>query len=516
MAQQAQTIGVAAPTSHPGLVKSLGLFDSTMLVAGSMIGSGIFIVSADIAHQVQSPGLLLIVWAAAGLMTVIGALSYGELAAAMPHAGGQYVYLRESLGPIWGFLYGWTMLLVIQTATIAAVAIAFAKFTAVIVPWFSASAWIWKIGTFGPWQLWFGSLGPYNVGLNRQNLLAILSIVFLTWVNTQGLGFGKVVQNVFTVAKALSLAALVVLGFWFSTSAARTANFTHFWRNASLSAMHPYPPDHATWMVGTLALIGVAMVGSLFSMDAWNNITFTAGEVKNPGRDLPLSLILGTGLVIGLYLLANLAYMRVLPVSGDPNAVTPLARGIEFAADSRVATAVLAAIFGPAGAVLMAVAILVSTFGCNNGLILSGARIYYAMAKDRLFFESAGNVNRHHAPGTALIVQCVWAAVLCLSGTYGQLLDFLIFAVLIFYILTLAGLFVLRWNRPGMHRPYRALGYPVLPALYIVLATFVEIQLLRYKPQYTWPGLIIVLLGIPVYVLWKWAQRSGGAPDAAS
>jgi len=516
MAQQAQTIGVAAPTSHPGLVKSLGLFDSTMLVAGSMIGSGIFIVSADIAHQVQSPGLLLVVWAAAGLMTVIGALSYGELAAAMPHAGGQYVYLRESLGPIWGFLYGWTMLLVIQTATIAAVAIAFAKFTAVIVPWFSASAWIWKIGTFGPWQLWFGSLGPYNVGLNRQNLLAILSIVFLTWVNTQGLGFGKIVQNVFTVAKALSLAALVVLGFWFSTSAARTANFIHFWRNASLSAMHPYPPDHATWMIGTLTLIGVAMVGSLFSMDAWNNITFTAGEVKNPGRDLPLSLIFGTCLVIGLYLLANLAYMRVLPVSGDPNGVTPLARGIEFAADSRVATAVLAAIFGPAGAVLMAVAILVSTFGCNNGLILSGARIYYAMAKDRLFFESAGNVNRHHAPGTALIVQCVWAAVLCLSGTYGQLLDFLIFAVLIFYILTLVGLFVLRWNRPEMHRPYRALGYPVLPALYIVLATFVEIQLLRYKPQYTWPGLIIVLLGIPVYVLWKWAQRPGGTQDAAS
>ncbi len=394
MAQQAQTIGVAAPTSHPGLVKSLGLFDSTMLVAGSMIGSGIFIVSADIAHQVQSPGLLLVVWAAAGLMTVIGALSYGELAAAMPHAGGQYVYLRESLGPIWGFLYGWTMLLVIQTATIAAVAIAFAKFTAVIVPWFSASAWIWKIGTFGPWQLWFGSLGPYNVGLNRQNLLAILSIVFLTWVNTQGLGFGKIVQNVFTVAKALSLAALVVLGFWFSTSAARTANFTHFWRNASLSAMHPYPPDHATWMIGTLTLIGVAMVGSLFSMDAWNNITFTAGEVKNPGRDLPLSLIFGTCLVIGLYLLANLAYMRVLPVSGDPNGVTPLARGIEFAPDSRVATAVLAAIFGPAGAVLMAVAILVSTFGCNNGLILSGARIYYAMAKDRLFFA----VGRQREP----------------------------------------------------------------------------------------------------------------------
>ncbi|MGD0965009.1 MAG: amino acid permease [Candidatus Acidiferrales bacterium] len=515
MAQQAQTIGVASPTSHPGLVKSLGLFDSTMLVAGSMIGSGIFIVSADIAHQVQSPCLLLIVWAAAGLMTAIGALSYGELAAAMPAAGGQYVYLRESLGPIWGFLYGWTMLLVIQTATIAAVAIAFAKFTAVIAPWFSASAWIWKVGTWGPWQLWFGALGPYNVGLNRQNLLAIVSIVFLTWVNTQGLGFGKIIQNVFTVAKAFSLAALVILGFCFSTSAARTANFTHFWRNAALSTMHPYPPDHATWMVGTLTLIGVAMVGSLFSMDAWNNITFTAGEVKNPSRDLPLSLILGTGLVITLYLLANLAYMRVLPVSGDPNAATPLARGIEFAADGRVATAVLAAILGPAGAALMAVAILVSTFGCNNGLILAGARIYYAMAKDRLFFQSAGSVNRHHAPGTALIVQCVWAAVLCLSGTYGQLLDFLIFAVLIFYILTLVGLFALRWNRPEMNRPYRALGYPVLPVLYIVLAIFFEVQLLRYKPQFTWPGLMIVLLGIPAYGLWKWVQRFSGQSAAS-
>jgi APA family basic amino acid/polyamine antiporter len=516
MAQQAQTTGAAAPTSHPGLIKSLGLFDSTMLVAGSMIGSGIFIVSADIAHQVQSPGLLLIVWAAAGLMTVIGALSYGELAAAMPDAGGQYVYLRESLGPIWGFLYGWTMLLVIQTATIAAVAIAFAKFTAVIAPWFSASAWIWKIGTFGPWQFWFGALGPYNVGLNRQNLLAILSIVFLTWVNTRGVGFGKAVQNVFTVAKAFSLAALVILGFWFSTSAARTANFTGFWRNASLSGMHPYPPDHATRMVGTLTLIGVAMVGSLFSMDAWNNITFTAGEVKNPGRDLPLSLIFGTGLVITLYLFANMAYMRVLPVMGDPNGATPLARGIEYASDSRVATAVLAAIFGPAGAVLMAAAILVSTFGCNNGLILSGARIYYAMAKDRLFFKSAGNVNRPHAPGVALIVQCVWAAVLCLSGTYGQLLDFLIFAVLIFYILTLVGLFVLRGTHPDMNRPYRALGYPVLPAVYILMATFVEVQLLRYKPQYTWPGLIIVLLGIPVYGLWKLAQKATSAQGAAS
>jgi APA family basic amino acid/polyamine antiporter len=512
MVEQGQTIGSAAarPPGDAELVKGLGLFDATMIVVGSMIGSGIFIVSADIAHQVQSPGLLLVVWLAAGVMTLIGALSYGELAAAMPHAGGQYVYLRESLGPIWGFLYGWTMLLVIQTATIAAVAIAFAKFTAVIAPWFSASAWIWKIGTFGPWRLWFGLLGPYNVGLNRQNLLAVLSIVFLTWINTRGLRLGKIVQNIFTVAKTAALGALVLLGFWFSTSLAHEINFTHFWRNAGLSTLHPYPPDQPTWIIGTLSLVGVAMVGSLFSMEAWNNVTFTAAEVKSPGRNLPLSLALGTSVVILLYTLANVAYLRVLPLTGDPHGATALARGMEYAADGRVATAVASVIFGPVGAILMASAILVSTFGCNNGLILSGARIYYAMAKDRLFFASAGKVNRHHAPGTALVVQCIWASILCLSGTYGQLLDFLIFAVVIFYILTLLGLFLLRWKRPEIERPYRAFGYPVLPALYLVMAVFLEIQLLRYKPQYTWPGLIIVLLGLPVYGLWKWMQKPEG------
>ncbi|MGD0955745.1 MAG: amino acid permease [Candidatus Acidiferrales bacterium] len=507
MAQQAQTIGAPGARLSPELVKGLGLFDSTMIVVGSMIGSGIFIVSADIAHQVKSPGLLLIVWLASGVMTLICALSYGELAAAMPHAGGQYVYLRESLGHVWGFLYGWTMLLVIQTATIAAVAIAFAKFAGVLAPWFSASHWIWKIGTFGPWRLWFGELGPYNVGLNRQNLLAILSIVLLTWVNTRGLRLGKIVQNVFTVAKTGALVALVVLGLWFATPVGLTTNFTGFWRNAGWNAVHSYPPDNPTWMIGTLTLIGVAMVGSLFAMDAWNNITFTAAEVREPSRNLPVSLALGTGTVVLLYTLANIAYLRVLPINGDPQGATPLARGIEFASDQRVATAALQVIFGPAGAIVMASAILISTFGCNNGLILSGARIYYAMAKDRLFFGSVGNVNRHHAPGVALVVQCIWASMLCLSGTYGQLLDFLIFAVVLFYIFTLAGLFVLRAKRPDMPRPYRAFGYPVLPALYLVMAVFLEIQLLRYKPQYTWPGVIIVLLGLPVYGLWKWAGK---------
>jgi len=510
-----QMAATAGSRTESELVKGLGLFDSTMIVMGSMIGSGIFIVSADIAHQVQGPGLLIAVWLLSGLMTLICALSYGELAAAMPHAGGQYVYLRESLGPLAGFLYGWTMLLVIQTATIAAVAIAFSKFAAVIVPWFSASEWIWKIGTFGPWNFWFGSLGPYNVGLNHQNLLAILSIVFLTLINTRGLRLGKTVQNIFTVAKTGALAALVLLGFWAATSAASAANFTTFWRNASLRAIHSYPPDNPTWMIGTLTLVGVAMVGSLFAMDAWNNVTFTAAEVKNPSRNLPLSLALGTGAVIVLYILASFAYLRVLPLSGDPNGASALARGIEFAADGRVGTAAMQVIFGPSGAILMAVAILISTFGCNNGLILSGARIYYAMAKDRLFFASAGTVNRNHAPGVALVVQCVWASVLCLSGTYGQLLDFLIFAAILFYIFTLLGLFILRWKHPEMNRPYRAFGYPFLPALYLVMGVFLEIQLLRYKPQYTWPGLIIVLLGLPVYAIWKWARGSGEASFAS-
>ncbi|HTZ74010.1 MAG TPA: amino acid permease [Candidatus Aquilonibacter sp.] len=484
-----------------GLVKGLGLFDATMIVAGSMIGSGIFLVSADISRQVRSPGLLLLVWLLSGMMTLIGALSFGELAGMMPHAGGQYVYLRESLGPACGFLYGWTMLLVIQTATIAAVAIAFAKYTAVIVPWFDASRWIWKIGTFGPWHFFFGQLGPYNVGLNRQNLLAILSIVFLTWVNTRGLSLGKIVQNTFTVAKIAALAGIVLLGLFFSTEIARHANFSDFWQNARFSLMHPYPPDHPQWMIGTLTLIGVAMVGSLFSMDAWGCVTFTSSEVRNPGRNLPVSLALGTGLVVLLYVLANVAYVRILPVIGDPNGATAISRGIEYATDDRVATAVTTVIFGPIGAILMAIAILVSTFGCNNGLILSGARIYYAMSKDGLFFRPVGTVNARHVPAVALALQCAWGAVLCVSGTYSQLLDAVIFSELIFYILTLAGLFILRWKEPNAERPYRAFGYPVLPAIYLIMAAFLEVQLLRYKPQYTWPGLFIVLLGVPVYAL---------------
>jgi basic amino acid/polyamine antiporter, APA family len=508
VAERANTVGGVELAEQRDLVKGLGLLDSTMIVMGSMIGSGIFIVSADISRQVTSPGLLLLVWALSGVMTVIAAVSYGELAAAMPHAGGQYIYLREALGPLWGFLYGWTMLLVIQTATIAAVAIAFAKFTGIFFPWFSSSAWIWKFKTIGPHRLWFGVLGPYDVGLNHQNLLSLAMIIFLSWVNLRGLRTGAIIQNIFTVTKTAALAALVVIGFFFSTAAARAANFTHFWRNASLGALHPYAVgDHTVW-IGTITLIGVAMVGSLFACDAWNNVTFTGAEVKNPSRNLPLSLALGTGTVILLYVLTNVTYLRVLPLMGDPAGTTAVARGIQYAAEDRVGTAAAGVIFGASGAALIAVAIMISTFGCNNGLILAGARIYYAMAKDGLFFKSVGRVNRRHSPAPALAIQCVWACVLCLSGTYSDLLNFLIFAVLIFYILTLAGLFVLRWKRPEMPRPYRAFGYPVLPALYLAMAVFIDVQLFRYKPGYTWPGLFIVLLGVPVYWIWSRARGS--------
>jgi len=493
------TITVAGSAERAGagaLVRSLGLLDATMIVIGSMVGSGIFIVSADIARQVHSPGLFLIVWLVTGAMTVIGALCYGELAAAMPAAGGQYVYLREAFGPLWGFLYGWTMLLIIQTATIAAVAIAFAKFTGVLIPWFSSATWLWQIGTFGPYRLWFGEMGPYTVGLNTQNLLAILSIIVLTWVNLRGIRTGALVQNVLTLTKTGALVGVIVLGVVFATDTALTANFGHFWEPAQPGT------GRADW-VGLLTMIGVAMVGSLFAADAWNNVTFVAGEVRDPERNLPRSLALGTGLVIAIYLLANLAYLCVLPLRGAPDGATALERGIQFAAEDRVATAVAEVVLGHSGGVLMAIAVMISTFGCNNGLILAGARIYYAMAKDRMFFTSVGALNRHLAPSLALLVQGAWASVLCLSGTYGQLLDFLIFSVLLFYILTIGGIFVLRRTRPGMARPYRTWGYPVLPALYIVMALFIEVQLLRYKPQYTWPGLLLVLLGIPVYWVWK-------------
>jgi APA family basic amino acid/polyamine antiporter len=502
------------PASAPRLAQSLGLFSSTALVIGSMIGSGIFIVDADIARGTNSPALYLGAWVVTAVLTMTAALSYGELAAMMPKAGGQYVYLRESLGPLWGFLYGWTLFLVIQTGTIAAVCVAFGKFLGVFFPAISTTHWLWHIAHVPALKLGPMVLGNMEIGVSTANLTGIFIVVFLAVVNIFGVKLGALIQNVFTTAKALSLAALILLAFTVGCNAtAWTANFgpgwSQFWTNAGWSSLHPVQVGAGgpTVLVNLLVILAVVQVGSLFSADAWNNITFTAGEVKNPKRNIPLSLILGTGFVLTVYLLASLAYILVLPMHGDPNGATVLARGVQFAAEDRVATATLEQIFHSGGAYLMAAAILISTFGCANGMTLAGARVYYAMSQDGLFFTSVGKLHpRYKTPVAGLLVQAAWTIVLCISGSYSQLLDYIIFAVLVFYILTIAGLFVLRFKRPDAPRPYRALGYPALPALYIVLAAWICIVLLRYKPQYTWPGLALVLLGIPVYLFWS-AQR---------
>jgi len=465
----------------------LGLFDSTMIVIGSMIGSGIFIVSSDIARSVGSAGFLLLVWLIAGVITLIAALSYGELAAMMPKAGGQYVYLCEAYNPLVGFLYGWTLFLIIQSGTIAAVAVAFAKFAGVLVP---------AIGTS---NILFTLLG---LKISAGQLLAIFIISILSFINIKGLKQGKIVQNIFTTAKIVSILGLIVLGIFVGANTnAIGANFTNLWSGQWLHMSN----EKIGWIeqlsgFSIIIAIGVAMVGSLFSSDAWNNITFTAGEVINPKKNIPLSLFIGTLTVTIIYILVNISYLLVLPMMGDPNGTGFASLGIQFAAEDRVATAAAANIFlGAPAVIIMAVLIMVSTFGCNNGLILSGARVYYAMAKDNLFFKKAGLLNKNSVPANALILQAVWAGILCLSGTYGQLLDYVIFAVLIFYMLTIAGVFILRKKKPDTERPYKAFGYPILPALYIFLAATISIILLIYKPQYTWPGLIIVMIGIPVY-----------------
>ncbi|PYV56524.1 MAG: amino acid transporter [Acidobacteria bacterium] len=501
-------------------VKGLGLTSATMLVMGSMIGSGIFLVSAEIAREVDSPALLIGAWVLTGFLTIVAALSYGELAAMMPHAGGQYVYLREALGPLWGFLYGWTLFLVIQTGTIAAVAVAFGRFVGVFFPAISSTHWIaglhWAVPT---WDIGPVRLGGMQVGLNTQNLIAILMVVTLSVINIFGVKTGALIQNIFTAAKVSALLGLVVVGLFIGRNAeALIANFgANFWRNAGLGTLHPVQVGAAgpIALVGTLTILAVAQVGSLFSADAWNNVTFTAGEVINPKRNLPLSLALGTGVVIALYIACNVIYLNVLPLTGSADGTTILQRGIQHATEDRVATAALSQMFGGVAGYLMAAAIMVSSFGCNNGLILSGARVYYAMAKDGLFFRGAGKLHpKYRTPVVSLMVQMVWICILCVSGSYGQLLDYVVFAVLVFYILTIAGLFVLRIKQPNAERPYRAFGYPVLPAVYIVLAIFIDIVLLRYKPQFTWPGLIIVLLGIPVYFAWR-SRRTVTEPSAA-
>jgi APA family basic amino acid/polyamine antiporter len=489
------------------LVKGLGLTSATMLVMGSMIGSGIFIVSAEIAREVDSPALLIGAWLVTGFMTIVGALSYGELAAMMPRAGGQYVYLREALGPLWGFLYGWTLFLVIQTGTIAAVGVAFGKFLGIFVPSIASTNWILHFWKVPPIHVGPMVLGNMDVGINTQNLVAILVVVVLSIINIFGVKTGALIQNVFTFAKVSALLGLVFLGVFIGRNAQAIAlNFTDFWRNAGLSSQHAVQVGVGgpMVMVGTLTILAVAQVGSLFSADAWNNVTFTAGEVKDPSRNLPLSLAMGTGVVIALYIACNFIFMFALPLDGVANGATIFERGIKFAAEDRVGTAVMSQMFGTAGGALMAAAIMLSSFGCDNGLILAGARVYYAMAKDGLFFKSVAKLHpTYKTPAVSLMVQMVWTCVLCISGSYGQLLDYIIFAVLVFYILTIFGLFVLRRTHPNAERPYKAVGYPVLPAIYIVMALFIDVVLLRYKPQYTWPGLIVVLLGIPVYYLWS-------------
>ncbi|HEY0789109.1 MAG TPA: amino acid permease, partial [Thermoanaerobaculia bacterium] len=436
-----------------------------MIVAGSMIGSGIFIVPAEISRQVGSAGWLLMAWVVTGFLTIAAALAYGELASMMPQAGGQYVYLREAYSPLWGFLYGWTLFLVIQTGTIAAVAVAFSRFLGVLFPWISPTKWIVE-----PVNL----SHTYALSFSTQQLVAIVMLIALTVSNSYGVRIGKWIQNVFTTAKTLSLALLILLGVTIGRNAeAIAANFGGaFWTPRNVVTIRPeiagIPPMAATQ--GALALLValcVAQVGSLFSSDAWNNITFTAGEVKEPKRNIPLSLALGVGIVTVLYILANLAYALMLPIEA-----------IQAAPDDRVATAALQALFGPIGASLMAIAIVISTFGCNNGLILAGARVYYAMARDGLFFRRVGLLNHRSVPAAGLVVQSIWTALLCLTGTYGQLLNYVIFAALVFYAATTIGLFVLRAKRPDAERPYRAIGYPVLPALYLALTTAVMFLIL--------------------------------------
>ncbi|HEX2464961.1 MAG TPA: amino acid permease [Thermoanaerobaculia bacterium] len=499
----------------PELVRELGLLDSTTLVAGSMIGSGIFLVSAEIARQVGSAGWLLAVWLITAALTVTAALCYGELAAMMPHAGGQYVYLREAYSPPVGFLFGWTQFLVIQTGTIAAVAIGFARYLGVLVPGISAQWWIVE-----PIDL----TERYAVSLSVQQATAIALILGLTLLNTRGLRLGKLVQNAFTWAKSLTLLALAAIGILIGRSAsAIAANFSDAWTPRDVVTITPdlFPlpaTSAATGALGLFVAVCVAHAGSIFAADAWNNVTFTAAEVKNPRRNVPLSLVYGTLLVMTLYLLANVAYLCVLPIER-----------IQHALDDRVATATLEVVFGAPGAAIMAVAIIVSTFGCNNGLVLAGARVCYAMARDGLFFRSTGRLSARGVPARALALQGLWASLLVLprirmhdaSGAiardpatgaplygnlYNNLLEYVVFAVLVFYVLTIASLFVLRRTRRHDDRPYRAPGYPFLPALYILGASTIAVVLFLYRTETSLPGFLIVLSGLPVYALWR---RSG-------
>jgi APA family basic amino acid/polyamine antiporter len=462
-------------TQNTQFKPTLSAFDATMIVAGSMIGSGIFIVSADITRNVGSAGWLVAVWLLTGFMTLTAALSYGELSAMFPKAGGQYVYLKESYNPLLGFLYGWSFFSVIQTGTIAAVGVAFSKFAGYFFPSLEM--------TDANILLQIGFLKIYPA-----QLVSIAIIVLLTYINTKGVQGGKLIQTTFTVTKLASLFGLIGFGFLLaSKSSIWNANWENAW------SMHSIATDNSTTPIFGVAILGAiaaSMVGSIFSSDAWNNVTFIAGEIKNPQRNIGLSLFLGTLIVTVIYIAANLMYLSVLPLHEIANAPA-----------DRVAVAASNVIFGNIGTYVIAVMIMISTFGCNNGLILAGARVYYTMAQDGLFFKKAGTLNKNAVPAWALWAQCVVAGLLCLSGKYGDLLDMVSFIVVIFYILTIIGIFILRKKRPEMERPYKAFGYPVLPAIYILMGTCFCVLLIIYKPNFTWPGLIITLIGIPLYYI---------------
>lgn len=475
-------------TSTSQFKQSLGLLDATMLVSGAMIGSGIFIVSADMARNVGSTGWLLLVWLLTGVVTVAAALSYGELAGMMPKAGGQYIYIQRAFGPLTSFVYGWTVFMVIQTGTIAAVAVAFTKFSAVFFPILNPENVLLAVG---------------GVKVSVGSLYAITSIVFLTYINTRGIQTGKLIQNIFTVAKLVALFGLIAIGIGYGFKSGMLAqNMENAW-SASKSTT-----EGGVTAIGGIALLmalGVSMIGSLFSSDAWNNVTFIAGEIKNPKKNIPRSLFLGTLIVTVIYLLANVAYLSILPLHGSPDGADVLARGIQYAEYDRVATSAMSVIFSDAAAGIMAALIMISTFGCNNGLILAGARLYYAMAQDGLFLKQASSLNANAVPAKALWLQCLWASLLCLSGTYGELLNYCTFGSLLFYMVTIAGIFVLRKKEPNTERPYKAFGFPFVPIFYLFVTFSVcLILLIDDKTRFdTGMGLLIAAIGIPVYYLSK-------------
>ena len=460
------------PQHATSFKRSLGLVDATMIVAGSMIGSGIFIVSADITRNVGSAGWLIAVWLITGFMTITAAVSYGELSGMFPNAGGQYVYLKEAYNPLIAFLYGWSFFAVIQTGTIAAVGVAFSKFLAYLVPSVSEDLVAFNLG--------FIKISP-------AQLVSIALIIFLTIINTKGIKSGKLIQTTLTTIKLLSLLGLIVFGLILLKPAVWSANWTNAW---NIHKLNPDGTVESYTMIAALGAIAAAMIGSVFSSDAWNNVTFIAGEIKNPKRNIGLSLFLGTLIVTIIYVMANIMYTAVLPLDK-----------IATADKDRVAVAAADVIFGNAGTIIIAVMIMISTFGCNNGLILAGARVYYTMAKDGLFFKPAGELNKFAVPQWGLWIQCILASILCLSGQYGDLLNMVSFVVVIFYVLTIPGICILRRRRPDAERPYKAFGYPVLPVVYIILGISFCLLLIKYKPDYTWPGFIIVLIGIPLYFI---------------